>query len=417
MIFGKQLRSSKTTALYVGAVVFMAAFVSLIFNHMEDFPRQSVKRPSAPIVDDSNTVAIPLKPEEHVAPPPAKLKEPAKPENNRPLPNKNDPSTIPDIHSSENLKFYFQKMINPWKNVEGTYKAWGGINYEMKPESETLWTGLQRDKICIIDLDNRPFNESGEVFGPEVMSWDRPDQVHGLSLGLLNHWIYAKIHGYKYYYVNIDAYEDRRASWKKPPIMAEILKKHEACLYLDSDAIFTNLDLPFEWLMNYWNLHPSNNSMALAYDPGSDNNKDEFQHVYLNTGFIVAQNNKKTFEIMEAWEGCPEEDGKHPDCVKFRTAEPGRPTDQGGFGTYIRYDYPDAIKSLPCSEANGFPESHSGCDGTFIRHLWTGKDSWIKATAGAQMPGPYLSAIHQGYLEAKPSFYVTEKELLRKKKA
>ncbi|KAI9155469.1 galactosyl transferase [Paramyrothecium foliicola] len=446
MIFGNQLRSSKMTALFVGAVVFMAIFIGLVYNHMDSFQEvpSNVQKPPTAIVDDSNTITPPekqppansvpehipepkkpeepTKPEEPAKPEaPAKPEEPAKPEDNaeeddepaRPPPTTNDPTTTPDVPMSDLVKFYFDKMITPFTKVDSRkYKAWGAVDFDIKEEMPIRWKELQREKICIIDLDNRPFNETGQIWGKEKMSWSDPEKVHGLSLGLLNHWVYAKIHGYKYYYINIDAYPDRRNSWKKPPVMTKILKEHEACLYLDSDAIFNHLDLPFEWLMNYWGLHPSNNSLALAFDPDAPNNKDQFGKVYLNTGFIVAQNNKKTFEILDAWQNCPEENGKHPDCVIFRTNGPGRPTDQGGFGTYTRYDYPDDITNLPCTEANGFPESHSGCEGKFIRHLWTGKSSWIKATVGAQMPGPYLEELHQRFLDEKPFYYMTEKELM-----
>lgn len=232
--------------------------------------------------------------------------------------------------------------------------------------------------------------------------------------GNLTSYLLAKIHGYKYYYVEIEEYEDRRNSWKKPPIISQILKKHKACVFLDSDAIFHHLDLPFEWLMNYWQLHPKTNSLALAADPGSDNNKDKFGKVYLNTGFIIAQNNEKTYEIMDAWQNCPEEGGDHPECVEFRKNRPGKPTDQGGFGTYIRYDFPKDIKELPCTEANGFMESKSGCDGIFIKHLWTGKDSWIKVAIGEQVPGRLLPLFHKRFLAEKKDYYITEKELMSK---
>lgn len=244
------------------------------------------------------------------------------------------------------------------------------------------------------------------------MSWDDATEVHGLSAGLMNHWLYAKIHGYKYYYIQIDEFDDRRTSWKKPEIVSEILKNHEACIYLDSDAIFNHLDLPFEWLMNYWNVHPSMNSLALALDPQLDHNLDKYGKVYLNTGFIIAQNNPKTFEIMNAWSRCADDDSPHPGCVEFRTNMPGSPTDQGGFGTYVRYEFAADIKQLPCSEANGYPESETECEGTFIKHLWTGKDDWIKVAVGGQLPGKILEIFHEQFLQEKGDFFLTETELM-----
>jgi hypothetical protein len=90
----------------------------------------------------------------------------------------------------------------------------------------------------------------------------------------------------------------------------------------------------------------------------------------------------------------------------------GKPTDQGGFGTYIRYDFPDDIKELQCTEANGFPESKSGCDGKFIKHLWTGKHDWLNIAVGQQIPGNYLEIFHQQYLAEKKDFFWTEAQLM-----
>ena len=244
------------------------------------------------------------------------------------------------------------------------------------------------------------------------MTWDNATEVHGLSAGLMNHWLYATIHGYKYYYIQIDEFDDRRTSWKKPEIVSQILKNHEACIYLDSDAIFHHLDLPFEWLMNYWSIHPSMNSLALALDPQLDHNLDKYGKVYLNTGFVVAQNNARTFDILKAWSRCADDDSPHPGCVEFRTNTPGSPTDQGGFGTYVRYEFAADIKELPCSEANGYPESGTECEGVFVKHLWTGKDDWIKTAVGQQLPGRLLEVFHEMYLAEKDSFFLTEAELM-----
>ena len=181
---------------------------------------------------------------------------------------------------------------------------------------------------------------------------------------------------------------------------------------MDSDAIFHRLDLPFEWLMNYWDLDPSRNSLALAIDPELEHNRNKFGDLYLNTGFIIAQNNERTFQILKDWEECPNDGSKYPDCKQFRYNDPGKPTDQGGFGTYIRYDYPEDIKELPCTEANGFPESKTGCSGLFIQHLWTGKSDWIKVRIGEQLPGKFLELFHRQFLDEKDEFFIAEAELM-----
>ncbi|EGX88526.1 hypothetical protein CCM_08571 [Cordyceps militaris CM01] len=309
------------------------------------------------------------------------------------------------------IDFYFQRVQNPSVLPDTPkYSLFGALEWRLS--EDIAWHAKLGNDLCIIDFDDRAFNASGQIFGPHVMSWENAESVHGLSLGFLNHWLYSKIHGYKYYYIAADSYTDRRTSWKKPAIISKLLAKHRACIYMDSDALFRNLDLPFEWLMNYWKISPASNSLALAFDPKHEWNQDEFGKEYLNTGFLVAQNNPRTFEILDAWEDCPNDGGRYPNCTKFRTNDPGRPTDQGGFGTYVRYDFADDIRELPCDEANGFPEAHAGCDGTFIRHLWTGKDGLLKVFAGGQMPGPYLEYFHEEYLATKAEFHMNETVLM-----
>ena len=156
----------------------------------------------------------------------------------------------------------------------------------------------------------------------------------------------ARIHGYKYYYINTVDPGDRRASWKKPTVISKILKEHDVCIYLDSDAIFHHLNLPFEWLMNYWTLSPDNNAMALAVDPDTEGNKDRYGKLNLNTGFIISQNNPTTYKIMDAWNRCPDDDGPYPGCEVFRKNTPGQPTDQGGFAPLFDTTLPTTFVSL-----------------------------------------------------------------------
>ncbi|KAF7560477.1 hypothetical protein G7046_g3655 [Stylonectria norvegica] len=377
------MRTSKLTILIVGTVIFLAAIAGLVTNHLDAWKLPTVERTKA------------------------------KANNHRPPPSQHVPllAPLPTNTTSELAQLFMEQIMRPSVRPDSpSYSPYGAFGWGL-PEVRK-WTEPLGEKFCIIDLDNRPFTEPGQLFSPDGMSWDRPQEVHGLSIGVLNHWLYARIHGYKYYYIDIDEFEDRRTSWKKPPIISKILQNHDACVYIDSDAIFSRLDLPFEWLMNYWQIHPEDNSLALAFDPDQKHNQDKFGKIYLNTGFIVAQNNDKTYEIMDSWADCPNDKSAHPDCKNFRTNVPGQPTDQGGFGTYIRYDYPKDIKELPCNEANGFPQSGSGCNGDFIKHLWTGKHDWIKIAVGEQMPGALLDTFHKQFIAEKASWYLTEKELM-----
>ncbi|PHH71418.1 hypothetical protein CDD82_6529 [Ophiocordyceps australis] len=391
MILSASLRSKRGTGLVVGAVFCFILLVGLtVFNSSWDEPPRAQTAHQTSVSPPDGTGA-------------------AQPDaSHRP-----HPKLFSSDNADELRKFFYEEMWKPSVQPYSLkYKPFGAFDWTL-PEPPR-WNRHLGENFCIIDLDNRLFNESGQLFGPELMSWDRSALVDGLSLGILNHWLYAKIHGYKYYYIDIEAPVDRRASWKKPPVLSRILKEHDTCVYLDSDAIFYRLDLPFEWLLNYWRLFPDSNSLALATDPDVPWNRDKFNKVYLNTGFIVAQNNPDSFAIFDAWQRCPDDGAPYPECTEFRLNAPGRPTDQGGFGTFVRYDFNNSIRELSCVEANGFPESDSGCKGQFIRHVWTSKQDQLKIDVGTQIPGPFLSMIHKQYLDEKKTFYITERDLLSK---
>ncbi|KAG6007582.1 hypothetical protein E4U21_005780 [Claviceps maximensis] len=387
-MLGNSMRFSRGLITLVVSILFVATFVGLVFNHLGSWqiPIRSKakfltggKWPT--IVDDTGASQL---------------------------------NTVSSRDQDGLRDFYLKQLFRPSiKPNTVSYKPRDAFQWNLAETPH--WQQSMFEKLCIIDLDNRNFDEAGEVFGPDAMDWGNASGahvVHGLSLGLLNHYVYARIHGYKYYFVNISDPHDRRASWKKPSIISRILKEHDVCIYLDSDAIFYNLDMPFEWLMNYWKLNPDKNSMALAVDPNFGYNKDKFGKLYLNTGFIVSQNNPTTHKIMDDWSRCPDDDGPYPGCDKFRFSWPGQPTDQGGFGTFVRYNYTEHIRELPCTEANGYPLSRSGCEGKFIRHMWTGKDNWLKLEVGQQLPGPFLRLFHEQYVKDKPTFYIEEADLL-----
>lgn len=72
------------------------------------------------------------------------------------------------------------------------YQPFGAFKFEQK--HETHFPEPLGEDLCIIDLDNRPFDVAGQVFGPTVMSWEKDaEKVHGLSVGVLNHWLYGML--------------------------------------------------------------------------------------------------------------------------------------------------------------------------------------------------------------------------------
>lgn len=73
---------------------------------------------------------------------------------------------------------------------ESPYRDSGAFEHEL-PEKK-LWKKPLGENLCIIDIDNRDWTGEGELWSKKHMSWDNPGKVHGLSLGILNHWLYGK---------------------------------------------------------------------------------------------------------------------------------------------------------------------------------------------------------------------------------
>lgn len=85
--------------------------------------------------------------------------------------------------------FFLSRIYNPRVPIDAhEYSPYGALGWELP--SDPKWTKPMGEQLCIIDLDNRPFDEPGQVFGPGLMSWDKAKEVRGQSLGVLNHWLY-----------------------------------------------------------------------------------------------------------------------------------------------------------------------------------------------------------------------------------
>ncbi|KAF2275310.1 uncharacterized protein EI97DRAFT_379225 [Westerdykella ornata] len=225
-------------------------------------------------------------------------------------------------------------------------------------------------KILILDLDTRPL-ESTEDYNKGTFDWRTLEHV---PAGVFEHYVYAQVHGYDYKFIQAPNFQDRHATWIKPSALANEINNYKFIVFLDADAAFRWLHVPIEWMLNYWKIQPEH-SLTMALDPWDEKepqcNSDRFNRTYTNTGFIVAQNNEHTMQILKDWHECPD-DTKYPGCSQWKKP---RFHEQSAFGEYVRYDYEQYIKELPCAEANGFPGVEvSHCQGQFIRHYWF--DKW-----------------------------------------
>ncbi|EED15451.1 conserved hypothetical protein [Talaromyces stipitatus ATCC 10500] len=260
------------------------------------------------------------------------------------------------------------------------FSTYEGYNFTLK--NDPIWTKPLGKDLCVVDIDNRPFSKKHELFNEQPLNWDSFDKF---SAGLLNHYLYAMIHGYRYAFVHLaQKPSDRYMSWAKVPAVIEHLKECKYLLNVEADAIFKELTLPMEWQMNYWNF-TKNTKVAIPSDPNEDFNLDWEGKVNLNTGFILAQNTPRTFEIWEGWKSCVDDHVRFPGCEKFRD---NWPAEQGAYSSIIRHAYndPDDLLVIRCSEANEYPESGSDCIGSLnYQHFWIKKEQLLKDKAVVPM--------------------------------
>lgn len=249
-------------------------------------------------------------------------------------------------------------------------------------------------KILVLDLETRSL-PSTEDYNKGAYDWRSINHVSG---GVFSHYAYAQIHGYDYKFIQAQNFEDRHATWIKPSALANELKNYKWIVFLDADATFRFMHLPIEWMLNYWKIEPQH-SITMALDPWEaahpEGNSDRFNRTYTNTGFMVVQNNKETPEILKAWHECPD-DTRYKGCSEWK--EP-KFHEQSAFGEFIRYDYGDNIKELPCQEANGYPGvTVSNCTGNFVRHYWFNKHN-VKGDFSANMMQALTLPIQRTFAE------------------
>ncbi|VTO83108.1 unnamed protein product, partial [Fusarium graminearum] len=248
-----------------------------------------------------------------------------------------------------------------------------GERFEV-PTSQMRWKKPLGKKVILIDTDTRlNTTEENTILDKRPLHFPT---LHGRTGGHLNHYLYAMIHGYDYRLVRAADYPDRHGTWVKPAIAKEALKTHDFVISLDSDAVFTHLNLPIEWLMNLWDIRPEETLVAMAYDLDIKIDYDTRGNLVLNTGFVISQASQRTQEMYERWEDCPR---SIPGCEhwNFKWAH-----EQSAFSHYIRYEFNRThdVKNIPCSHANGnefTAEGQCKCQGIFA---WYSSDLEMTAS-------------------------------------
>ncbi|KAF2826763.1 hypothetical protein CC86DRAFT_20392 [Ophiobolus disseminans] len=265
-------------------------------------------------------------------------------------------------------------------------KAWTAA-----PSNSSTWTEPLGKKVLIVDIDTRVPTGDNQILQPDAkIDWERLESGGAglVSHAITNHYLYALIHGYEYRYFQAANMPDHHATWIKPHIFKEVLPDYQFMVFMDADVVISHLEVPLEWMFNRWGIE-EHTSIALPHDTeefvnGKSISTDSKGVPVLNTGFIVTQNNKLTFEMLEAWGNCTTE-VRYPGCARWKGEWSH---EQRAFSEYIRYDFgriPGTIVGIPCDDAMGYPgfkaqneakgnNGVSDCNGNFLRHYTLGKD-------------------------------------------
>ncbi|KAL6705035.1 hypothetical protein ACN47E_007438 [Coniothyrium glycines] len=325
-------------------------------------------------------------------------------------------------------------IVNLFKTIkidpkQHYYRDSKGKYYTGAYGNESTWQQPMGGKVLIVDIDTRVPNGENQILDFEKkMDWDSlPSGGAGLvSHAIINHYLYAMIHGYDYRYYQALDMPDHYPTWISPHIVKELLPDYQFLVTMDADVVISHMEIPLEWMFNRWGI-AKHTSMALPHDTeefvdGVSKSTDSKGVPVLNTGFVVAQNNQVTFDMLDAWVNCTTE-VRYPGCAKWKHEWSH---EQRAFSEYIRYDFgkvPGTIVGIPCDDAMGYPNFKadndakgnvgiSDCNGNFVRHYTTGKDM-VHAGGGQTIAQIVAEVLQKDLLSQQNRLVIKEEELVR----
>ncbi|KAF2218666.1 hypothetical protein BDZ85DRAFT_78407 [Elsinoe ampelina] len=230
--------------------------------------------------------------------------------------------------------------------------------------SDHLYPNKLGKRLVILDVDTRPWRV------------DSLKDMSQLSYGRLNHYLYAKMHGYDYKFVQAPAPpKGTHATWVKIEAIQQVLQEgYKFVVFTDSDVMFPHLRLPMEYMLTEWNV-TSEIAVTAGYAPDE---KEKYDHTHhrrmINSGFMVVQDTPVTAQLLKDWIECPT-NVKYPTCSDWKDVFWH---EQSAWSELVRYDYLDHVREVACNDVNGAPEHQlegdKKCTGKFVRHYWIAKD-------------------------------------------
>ncbi|GAM86203.1 hypothetical protein ANO11243_042150 [Dothideomycetidae sp. 11243] len=249
-------------------------------------------------------------------------------------------------------------------------------------------TRLGKD-VLVLDIDTRPWHA------------EAPANMSRMTWGRLNHYVYAHLHGYDYKFINPpNPPKDTNPTWAKVTALRAVLDDPQTSakfiVFVDSDVVFPHLKMPIEYLLDHWNI-TSDIAVAMPQTPEGGKRYDRVhRRRTLNSGFIITQNIPSARAIYRDWSECVSE-VKYDGCAHWKRIAAH---EQGAFADYVRYDYPEAIREIPCDEANGSPNYSTKlkCGGKLIAHYYREKNN-VRAAVQASIADLVLPTIAEDMME------------------
>ncbi|KIW01492.1 uncharacterized protein PV09_06972 [Verruconis gallopava] len=189
------------------------------------------------------------------------------------------------------------------------------------------WTTPSNSRLCILDIEtDRQKPRASERI------WRSPPTVHP---GTLNHYIYARIHGYSYKSGDGSMFMQSSSDLERVLFKVEELFREQCqtVVLVDAALGFSEMNLPIEWLFNRWEV-TKETPFAFAYNP--EQRETRFP------GLMIIQN-VANGEGLAAARNCLDTNGQDIGCRKVvNILQPDIPLCTRGYdcvGTFMRYSW------------------------------------------------------------------------------
>ena len=112
--------------------------------------------------------------------------------------------------------------------------------------SETIWTKPLGKKVLIVDIDTRVPTGENELLNPERLDWEnlKTEGAGLVSNSIMNHYLYAMVHGYDYKFYQARDMKDHYNTWILPHVLRELIPEYQFVIVMDADVTIAHPDVP-----------------------------------------------------------------------------------------------------------------------------------------------------------------------------